>query len=118
MVQGNLNFLPRLLTGHKLNCYLTLKYFLAHNINGGWVPNYVFQMVEIGAVSGLRSLRKLTTEFNIKYETRQIEKDGQKTGTWEYKFYGYPYNEFDTLEADRFIKILYRMFGDKFNKSL
>lgn len=121
MVQGEINFSkPKLLTGRKLNCYLTLKYFIDHNINGGWIPNHVFQDIEIGAVSGLRSLRKLNTEFNIVYDSRQLEKDGQKTGTWEYKLsYSLSKRDFeiDLLEVDSFIKILYRKFGYKFNQS-
>jgi len=121
MVQGNLDFSKqKKLTGHKLNCFLTLKYFLDQNINDGFVPNYVFQYVEIGAVSGLRSLRKLNTEFGIKYEPRQIEKDGKKTGTWEYKLImnSVKNSVMEMSEYWPMMEILNRKFGNKFNQDI
>ena len=73
------------LKGRKLKVYLTLKYFLETNLNNGWVKNWILLDVEIGAVSGLRSLRKLGN-FGVEYDLeREKNQAGMVTDTWVYK---------------------------------
>lgn len=86
MTQGEINFKKKKLTGRKLKCYLILRHFFMQEINRGWVKNWILQHVDVGAVSGLRSLRKLSTEFGIDYRLIQLlNSDGEFSGTWAYK---------------------------------